>query len=163
MIQQSSKIFVKQMDNPWLRNQVENHLFFGNYKWKKLYLVGVALYITIALAIFAPNHVLFSFDIFKDQGSGFVISVILASVFYKYEISVFFWGVIKVLLLFMFFILFLCGVINSLSGEKYAYFLSVLGVVWLPSVEFIKIIVPYQRYVTLLRVAVTIPMICMLK
>jgi hypothetical protein len=157
LIPQSSQDFIKQLDNPWLRNQVETHLFFGNYKWKYVYLICISLYIHLFFTIFAPSNELYSLDFLKERGSGFVIVLLLSIIFYKYEVSAFFWAVIKILLLFVFFALFLGGIINTLAGERHAYLLSVLGTVWLPSLEFYRRITPYQKFITLFRVMITIP------
>lgn len=159
---QSPQDFITQMDNPWLRNQVETHLFFGNYKRKYIYLLLVAIYIIIFFELFAPNHAIYSLDTFTGKGFVFVIAVLISIFYQKYEIAAFFLSVIKVCLLFCFFIVFLCRIINTLRGEPYAYLLSVMGFVWLPSLEFINKVTPYQKYITLFRVAVTLPIVCIL-
>jgi len=54
------------------------------------------------------------------------------------------------------------GVLGLQEGRAEAWPFLFLGLIWFPSVEFIPIITPYQRYVSLLRITLSIPWVYVL-
>lgn len=155
-----SENFIKIFDSPWLRNQVKTHLFFGEGKEKYIYLVAIVTYVSMCTMFLVPQEKHDIFSVFMEPRVGaFSVVLVLAIIFGNYKTNALLWAAIKFTVLFASFICILCGLINLLRDDPADIELIVLGLLWFPSLEFINIFTKRQKYITLTRVLVSVPII----
>lgn len=149
----------------WLKKQVEGHLVFGLiYKYVPLiFLGGIASVLFAFWIIFdlKNNESLFPaiHDIFLFVIMG-VVCIYMSFQLSRYQQAIIGWFSIKGALGVAAFIVMIVGTLTSLSkhqADTLPNFL--LGFIWLPWIEFIPAVVPYQKLVTLSRLILTIPVV----
>ena len=148
----------KLLDTSWLRKQVEGHILFG-LMWSKnklLWIVvlsifylcirGSAMHIPVSAT---PNYLL---DI-----KHFFVLLFLAYLAYfsKYYRLALYWCATKVGFVFVSFIFILGGIINNLRDINGPLYLSLLGIIWFPSLEFFPKIMKYQKVLSIVRLCLT--------
>lgn len=149
--------------SPWIRKQVDTHLLFGSSQMFFWTLVAIYLVLLscVELLAFKKNNsdLGISADLFNylkggPIGLGIVLSLMVI------RPPSYGWLVVKVLLIIVCFFLLAVGAPISFSkGQSDAWVFLALGLIWLPSIEFIPLVTPYQRYLTILRLILTLPAI----
>jgi len=147
----------------WIRKQVDTHLLFGSsqvFFWTVV-VVYLALLSCVELLAFTKNNPdwVISGDLFSYlKGGPIGLGIILSLMAIKP--SSYGWLLIKTLLLIVCFFLLAVGTPISFSkGQADGWVFLALGLIWLPSMEFIPPITPYQRYLTILRLILSLPAI----
>ena len=145
-------------EKPWIRRQVETHLFFGLIARHVSFVWVICVLGAIYLCVFVPKFK----DLFTDVSTiacyGF--GIFLLRKLSKYQQAVIGWFVIKFTLGVVALMVMTVGTWSSLQrGQSDALPNFLLGVIWLPSVEFIPKITPHQKYVTIGRLLLTIPVV----
>ena len=155
-----SENFIKLFDSPWLRHQVKTHLVFGESKGKYFYLVAILIYVSMGIVFLVPQEKYEVLSVFMEPRVGaFSVVLILAIIFGNYKTNALLWAAIKFTVLFASFICLLCGLINLIRDDPADVELIVLGLLWFPSIEFLAIFSERQKYITLTRVLVSVPII----
>jgi len=149
--------------SPWIRRQVDTHLLFGSSKvffWTVV-VVYLVLLSCVELLAFTKNNPdwVISEDLFSYlKGGPIGLGIVLSLTAIKP--SSYGWLLVKTLLLIVCFFLLAVGAPISFSkGQADAWVFLALGLIWLPSVEFFPLITLYQRYLTILRLILSLPAI----
>jgi len=155
---QLNKYMIEMLESPWLRRQVETHLIFGplsrslSFGWILLFIFG-----TYFLTTFLGH--LSAVDI--AEGITRLFFVLIALFFLKmprYHQAALGWCIIKsVLALVSFIMLIVGGLIGFLRGQPDATHLTLLSLIWFPSLEFIPKLVENQKFITMARIVLSIP------
>ncbi|MBW2195374.1 MAG: hypothetical protein JRF37_07330 [Deltaproteobacteria bacterium] len=159
---ESNKWCFDGLERPWLRRQVETHLVFGpisrtvSFAW-----------LVLCCGIAAVFYTLFSTDMFSGLKIGqivdkliFVIVPILLLKFPKFQQAAIGWIVTKfslglIALLFMT----VASLLSLVKGQSDALPNFLVGVIWLPGFEFIPAVTRKQRYLSLARIILSIPVV----
>jgi hypothetical protein len=147
------------LDEPWLRRQVENHLVFGffarriSFNWiiVPLLLLGVVSTLGESWALIAGRAAFVG-----------LILWLLRSAFKKslYHQAAVWWCAAKAgLAITSFLVLLMGGLVGFFRGQPDAIHLTLLALVWFPSIEFLPSMVERQRYITIGRILVSIPLV----
>jgi hypothetical protein len=156
----SKKPFVYEMlESPWLRKQVETHLIFGplskslSFGWIFLFIIVVYFLTNFSGRLSAPKIA---------EGISTLFVVVFAAVLFfkmpRYHQAALGWCIIKfVLALVSFILLIIGGLIGFLRGQPDAVHLTLLSLIWFPSLEFIPKLAENQKFITAGRIALTIP------
>jgi hypothetical protein len=158
----SKKWYSDVLETPWLKRQVETHIVFGpisrhvSFAWLVLCSpIAAALY--FFLSADKPVN-LNTYRIFEIL---FILTVpILLFRFTRFQQAVIGWIVIKVsfgLIAFLF--MTVASLISLMKGQSDALPNLLLGFIWLPVFEFIPSVTPRQKYLTLARIILTIPVV----
>ncbi len=149
-------------ESPWLRQQVETHLFFG-FVVRKLNLAWVVL--GIGVVSFLSAFVTAKLPIAAIFASQFQIIMATAVAAYTlFNVSrvqqavvgwIAFKGAMGVTALLM---MTLGAFISRVKGQSDEVPNLLLGAVWVPWLEFIPTVTPHQKYITLARIILTIPL-----
>ena len=152
--------FIKIFDSPWLHNQVKTHLFFGEIKGKYFYLLAMLAYVFLCFMFLVPHEKTDIFAVLMEPRVAiFSLVVVLVIIIGNYKTNALFWAAIKFAALFGSFICILCGSINLLRGDPADFELIFLGILWFPSFEFINRLTQKQKFITLTRVLLSVPII----
>jgi hypothetical protein len=153
-----NKYMFEMLESPWLRRQVETHLIFGplsrslSFGWILLFIFGIYFLTTFL------GH-LSAVDI--AEGITRLFFVLIALFFLKmprYHQAALGWCIIKsVLALVSFIMLIVGGLIGFLRGQPDAMHLTLLSLIWFPSLEFIPKLVENQKFITIGRIPLSIP------
>jgi hypothetical protein len=144
---------------PWVRRQVEGHLIFGFFARRAPFgwvIVALAV-VWIASALNRPWWVL-------AERSVLAVIIILASARWilrlpLYRQAAFGWWISKITLAVgAFLVLLVGGFVGFFRGTPEAPYLTLLALLWVPSVEFLRSVVPHQRWLTLGRLLASIPL-----
>ena len=153
----------KKLETPGLIRQVETHLVFG-----PLSRHFPLAYIVLALAAAGLGV---SFLSRRDQSVGqyigsiadrliFFVGPILMLRMTLRQQAIFGFLVVKITLGFVGFAMLTVGFPVSLQRQQSDALPNLfLGLIWLPSVEFLPSVTPHQKYVTIARLLLTIPCI----
>ena len=152
--------FVHEMlESPWLRKQVETHLVFGPisrslpFGWILLFIFALYFLTSFSRHLSAPRIA---------EGISMLFLVLFVAVLFfkmpKYHQAALGWCIIKaVLALVSFIFLIVGGLIGFLRGQPDAIHLTLLSLIWFPSLEFIPKLVENQKFITIGRIALSIP------
>jgi hypothetical protein len=159
-IESPSENFIKIFDSPWLQNQVKTHLFFGEIKGKYIYLAAIVAYVSMCIMFLVPQERNDIFSVFiEPRVVAFSVALILAIIFGNYKTNALLWAAIKFTVLFSSFICILCGSINLLRDDPADAELIIIGLFWFPGLEFVKNFTEKQKYITLARILITVPIL----
>ena len=150
-------------------SQVESHLIFGPISrhipfWYLLFAFYIAFLVDVLFShssIFAGTPV----ELFEKINSIFVVTLGLWFIIYKFrkqtlrQQAILGWVITKITLGVVAFIFMVMGPINMLRGDKEGAYILLLGIIWFPALEFIPPIVSYQKFITLIRIFLSIPCI----
>lgn len=148
------------IDSPWWRMHVENHLIWGNYKYKRQIFISILL-LTPVCYWFITGENFFSLltEILLGKG-GFLGVVIMPffMIFGNFQTNALFWAIYKLIAMLCSPMLILMGVVKHLEGSVEGIPLIITGLLLFPSIEFIPQFVCRQKIFTLIRLAIVIPM-----
>lgn len=156
-----TKISWKWLENNWLRNQVETHLFFNIFA-KYIPFGFILLLIIFANVINAlmnsDNSIIF---IIYDNFF-LLIPTIFILFLPKMQQATLGWIVTKISIGILAFLLMTVGAGTSLvAGRNDVLPNLLLGAIWIPWIEFFPKVTPKQKYITLARIFLSIPVIYM--
>ncbi len=162
MVQQTEIDGKWPFGSPWLRQQVETHLFFGLVV-RKLNLAWVVLGIGVLSVLYA--FATSKLPIAALLASQFQIIVGTAvAAYWLFNVSripqavvgwIVFKGALGVAALLM---MTFGAFMSHVKGQSDEVPNLLLGAVWVPWPEFIPTVTPHQKYVTLARIILTIPL-----
>jgi hypothetical protein len=145
------------LDAPWLRQQVETHLVFGflarhlPFAWVLAF--GTALAVVFVLSRGATLQAI-------ELALCIALCLFFLRRMSKYRQAALGWWIIKVTAaLCSFLLLIVGGLVGFLRARPDAIYVTALALVWFPGPEFVPIIGKRQRFVTLARIAVSVPLI----
>jgi hypothetical protein len=158
MLPGTNKNFADFMDSPWIREQVETHLLWGNYKQKHFYLLFlIAYYILCNMLILNAVGITPVLEVLDTRGIVLCGAMLMGILFGNYSTNALFWGITKFMFLLLCPMIILMGCINFLRNEPEDIEFIITGVLLLPFPEFIQRWVKYQKYITLIRLTILIP------
>jgi hypothetical protein len=138
------------LETPWLKKHVETHLLFGFFARSFPFAL---IYLLICGIAFFVGNMFGCFDFLFSIIVGFFLLRLP-----KYHQAAIGWGVIKVTSFFVCFIMLTVGgLVGFFRGNPDAIHLTLLGLVWFPGPEFISTITEKQKYLTIGRILITIP------
>jgi len=158
----SKKWYSDVLETPWLRRQVETHLVFGpisrhiSFAWLVLCSpIAAALYFFLSADKPVNLNMGQIFEIL------FILTVpILLFRFTRFQQAVIGWIVIKVSLgLIAFLFMTVASLISLMKGRSDAFPNFLFGFIWLPAFEFIPSVTQRQKYLTIARIILTIPVV----
>lgn len=147
--------------SPWFKRQMEGHLLFSTAPgvlW-----TGITIYLFLVVlveweALSALKLGIGFPDSMTDIVRGNLIALGVVLLPTKVKPPVYGWLILKVLLgIICFMNLFVGAPISFGKGQSDAWVFLFLGILWFPSLEFIPAITPFQRYLTILRLILTLP------
>ena len=154
------KINASLFETPFTIRQVETHLIFG----------PIARYVPFAYVLFGGGIVSLVAGLIATQKPiGQYIGSIFDKLIYlivpflllrmtKRQQAILGWYGFKFGMGVAAFMMATVGAgVSYKNGDPDVWELLVLGVIWIPSIEFIPKVTPYQRYVSLARIALSIP------
>ncbi len=152
------KISVKWLENPWLKNQVETHLIFQLFA--KYIPFGFMLLAIVFANIWESNVNSSSiFTIFYNN-IFFLIVIFIFFLLPRLQQATFGWIITKFVIGVLAFLIIVVGALSSWSaGKKDAVPNLLLGIIWLPLLEFFPKITAKQKYLTAARIILSIPVI----
>lgn len=151
-----NKDSLAMLEEPWLKKQIETHLFFG--------FCARALPLALLWIIFCSIALLYSF-----LSGRLALSALIQYLFFifvgfillklpKYHQAAIGWWSVKVASFFLCLgFLVVGGLVGFFRGNTDAIHLTLLGLVWFPGPEFISSITEKQKYLTIGRILITIP------
>jgi len=150
--------FLRLLETPWLHRQVDTHLVFGPLS--RNFPAGWLMIAFIAVDVLSKllSH---------DKGKiidGLLRGLIFVPLFMtilkmpKYHQAAFNWFIMKTSCAFIFFIMLIAGgLVGFFAKKPDAIHLTLLGLIWLPSLEFLPKLTEKQKYITISRILLTIP------
>lgn len=152
------------LESPWLHRQVEGHLVFGFFA-RRLAL-GRALGVLLVLGLvtgFAEAALAGSWLVLLGRAVSGALLLLLfwpLSRMSRYRQAAIGWWSVKIAIgLCSFVMFFVGGVIGFVRGQPDAIHLTLLALIWAPSVEFIPSLVAYQRVISVGRMLVSVPVV----
>jgi hypothetical protein len=161
---------------PWLKRQVETHLVFGfcarRFPFAIFFLIvyaGSFLYKVIHFGGIGPwmNQVGYYFH--RAPIDGFlsiytniimiVISLLLLKLPKYHQAAIGWWITNAFLALICFIMLVVGGLVGFFRGAPDAVYVTMISVVWFPSIEFIKKLTDKQKFITLGRLLISLPIL----
>ncbi len=148
----------KVLDTPWLRKQVEGHIVWGGFLAKRKFLWGVVA-VVIGIVCNGLMRSLENSDfitLFFNAQSLIIIGVV---VFYfrlmGYYQAALAWIATKCGAFLFCLLCILTGVIKVLQGMPWGRYQVLLGLIWMPSIEFHPFLSNYQKLVSIMRIVLT--------
>jgi hypothetical protein len=160
----SIKVNGAKLETPFTIRQVESHLVFGPMS-RHLPFAYVALVggiVSLIAGFFATGMPAGQYvgNIF-DKAVFLFAPVLLLRMTCRQQ-AILGWMVIKFTLGLVALMLATIGAgVSFQRGEADAWPNLFLGLIWIPGIEFIPKVTPYQRYVTIARMVLSIPLICL--
>ena len=151
------------LETPWLRRQVEGHLVFGFFArrvafgWAFAALLLLGVVVTLVESVLAKSWL-----ILLGQIASAGLLVLLFWPFLRlsrYQPAIGWWSVKVVVGLLSFVAFFVGGFIGFIRGHPDAIHLTLLALVWAPSIEFAPSLVAHQRLITLGRLVLSVPLV----
>ena len=155
----------KFLKSNWFRYQIETHLIFGpisrhtDFAWFSILIIS-AFFLKL---LFNPNMSIGCYLTISVLFCLFVgPQLIMWSKLTRYQQAAIGWISVKVsFCVASLFLMTLGPIVSNQRGQTDGLPLFLLGLVWLPWLEFIPKITPHQKYVTILRLIISIPVIFM--
>jgi len=156
------KWYSDALETPWLKRQVETHLVFGpisrhiSFAWLVFCSpIVAALYFLLS----AENPVNLNMDQIFEILFILIVPILLFR-FSRFQQAVIGWIVIKFSLgLIAFLFMTVASLMSLMKGQSDALPNFFLGFIWLPVFEFIPSVTQKQKYLTLARIILTIPLV----
>ena len=150
------KISVKWLENPWLQNQVDTHLIFQVFaKYIPFGFVFLAIAIENIWETTTNSSAFFALTL-----DNFLLFIVAFFVFLmpKLQQATFGWIITKFIQGVLAFLFLTVGSLTSWgAGRKDALPNFITGLIWLPLLEFFPKITAKQKYLTMIRIILTIP------
>ena len=159
------KAYGEKLETPLTIRHVETHLFFG----------PLSRHLSLGFLVLAGGliHLIWTLlsppEVPRGQYIGDTIGILLSEILFipffllqitRRQQAIIGWGVMNLTFGFAFFIMTAVGGFGGLAqGHHDALPLLFLGLLWIPSVEFIPKVTPHQKYVTVARLLLSIPCI----
>ncbi|MHC1727650.1 MAG: hypothetical protein AB9866_16880 [Syntrophobacteraceae bacterium] len=156
------KDFLSMLEAPWLKKQIETHLIFG-FCSRKVPLAVLFIAVCIAYILY---QVWSSNDSFLNQlinNTEFLFFLIVGTYMLrmpKYQQAAIGWWTVKGSLVLM------CitgiigyGLVGFFKGSPDAMHVTLLALIWFPCLEFIPSLTEKQKYITIVRIVVSIPLL----
>ncbi len=149
------------VESSWLKRQVETHLLFGFFARRmSLYPFLIALAVAII-----PFDLLLTGSLHLNSLSiafSFGFAAFYSRKLSRYRLAAICWAVFKSIQAFIALMLMTVATFASLAaGRSDALPNFLLGLIWIPSLEFVPRFTPKQQYITLVRLVLSIPIIWM--
>jgi hypothetical protein len=148
---------LEYFEMPWLKRQVENHIFFG-FLSRRLPFFWVLLAVGLCSIVFYVRS--------EWPSIGNSLSIVLCfglSIFFIRRLSVYHqavigWVVCKSVVSLVALLLIIVAFPVSLSkGQSDAWPNLLLGIIWLSPIGFVPSLISRQKYVMLCRLALSVP------
>jgi hypothetical protein len=150
---------IKWLDKSWLRNQVENHLFFQYFAKYIPFGLVIILLVTVNIVYSLIDFEKSVTFIIYDNIFPLLIAVFLLTI-PKLHQAIIGWIALKFTIGITAILLMTVGTILSYTeGRNDVIPNFLLGIIWIPLLEFIPGITSKQKYVTLARILLSIPVI----
>jgi len=150
------------LEAPWLKRQIETHLFFGffsrKFSFSMVFVAGCTLYFIYELILAqGPSTVTL---IESVQFLLFIFVGLYLLKIPKYHQAAIGWWVVKISLFFVCVAMVIAGgLVGLLKGNPDYLHQILIGFIWLPSIEFIPRLTEKQKYLTIGRVLISIPLL----
>lgn len=147
------------LEAAWLRHQVQTHLVFGplsrrlSFGW-----VWLAVALLYGLSIFSAR----SWPVAVERAFVTALLVFLCRFYVqrmpRYRQAALGWWITKaVLALVSFLTLLIGGLVGFFRGQPDAAHLTLLALIWFPSLEFVPSLINHQRFITIGRILLSVP------
>lgn len=149
---------LSMLDTPWLRRQVEAHLIFGPLT--KSFSFGWLLIIAFAINFFALFGTKLSlYHIIEGmQRLFFILLSVMLLKLGRYHQAALGWCVTKFTIgVFAFLMLIAGGLVGFFRHQSDAIHFTLLALIWFPGLEFLPKFTSKQRFITIARLILTIP------
>ena len=147
------------LEAPWLRRQVETHLVFGFFA-RRLDLSWILLSFIVLGVVSALGE---SWLILLGRTASAALFLLVWWPIFRmprYRQAAVGWCAVKAALALMSFITLLVGgLVGFFRGQSDATHLTVLALIWFPSIEFLPSLVNHQRFITLGRMLLSLPLV----
>ena len=154
---------IKEWESPWLRQQVQTHIVFGLFS--KFFDVGwIAIVVGAVVLGRGLLNIGAGFLKLVDSYATGIIAIVMGVIFIKkftrYHQASIGWISTKVALGIGSFLCMTLGAgISFANGQPDALANFLIGLIWLPGVEFIPRVTPYQKWVSIGRLLLSIPVV----
>ncbi len=157
-----NKDFLSIMEAPWLKKQVETHLIFGfctrNVPLGLLFSASCGVY--IVFEVLTSRASFFVQLLNSSEPFFFLIAGLFLMKMSKYQQAAIGWWVVKgSLFLVCTTALVGYGLVGFFKGSPDAVHVTLMGLIWFPSIEFIPHLIEKQKFITLARISVSIPLL----
>lgn len=147
------------LEAPWLRRQVETHLVFGFFARRlALSWIWVSFLVLSVVSAFGESWLV----LLGRTASAGLFLLLWWPIFRmpQYRQAAIGWCAVKTTLAIGSFITLLVGgLVGSFRGQSDAIHLTALALIWFPSIEFLPRLVDHQRYITIGRVLLSLPLV----
>ena len=158
----SVKVNGAKLETAFTIRQVESHLVFGPISRHVpcAYIALVGAIISLVVGFFAVNQPIGQYiGAIFDKLVFLVVPLLMLRMTYRQQ-AILGWIAVKFALGIAAFMFATIGAgVSFQRGQADAWPNLFLGLIWIPGVEFIPKVTPHQRYVTLARIALSIPCI----
>jgi len=150
------------LDAPWLKKQIETHLVFGFCSRQ----VPFALLFIFACVLYILYQLLTSNGTLANQlwdSIEFLFFIVVGLYLLKmpkyYQAAIGWWTIKASLFLICTTGIIGYGLVGFFKGSPDAIHVTLLALIWFPGIEFIPRLTERQKYITMARIAVTIPLL----
>ena len=157
-----NKDFLAMLEAPWLKKQIETHLVFGLCSRKvPLGLLFIAICVMYIFHDVFTSKESFVKQLWNDsEYLVFIIGGIYMLKIPKYHQAALGWWTTKGSLV----LICMAGIVNYglvgfFRGSPDAMHVTLMAVIWFPSLEFIPSLTEKQKYLTIARIVVSIPLL----
>ncbi len=159
-LKRSSESFYKQFETPFLIRHVEGHLIFG--PMSRYLPFGIVLLVAAVAQLvmdLLDSHTSLGGQIGTLIGDLFFLA---AGIFFLFMTrrrqAIFGWLITKITIGFAAFMLATIGpLVGFTEGKSGTWPILLLGLIWLPGIEFIPRLTPKQKLITIARLVLTAP------
>lgn len=156
------KDFLSMLEAPWLKKQINTHLVFGLCSRK----LPLGLLFVIICLMYISYDIFLHKDSFLNQllnDSEYIIFIVggiymLRMPTYQ-QAAIGWWTTKGALVLICFAGMINYGLVGFFKGSPDAIHVTLMALIWFPCVEFIPSITEKQKYITIARVVVSIPLL----
>jgi hypothetical protein len=159
---QYNKAALSMLEAPWLKTQIETHLFFGFCSRQfpfALFIAGTC-FLYFIYEVFAAHGPFAARLLGQAQYLFFILVGLYLLKLPKYHQAAIGWWVTKISLFFVCLAMVIAGGLVGLIKGNPDYLHEILiGFLWLPSIEFIPRLTEKQKFITIGRVLLSIPLL----
>jgi hypothetical protein len=157
-----NKDFLSMLDAPWLKKQVETHLVFGfcsrQVPFALLYMAACVIY--IIYNVMTSNDSVLNHILNNSEFLFFIIGgLYLLKLPQYYQAAIGWWTIKGLLALCCPVVIIGYGLVGFFKGSPDAIHITLMMLIWVPSLEFVPSLTEKQKYITIARVIVSIPLL----